>query len=89
MHGEDITQLFSLTGLNLWQAGPRVPQPLAVLVQASRGGGGAPDGLAGPCPGLPPTTHLGQVPQGLLQPLSVLCVQGGLLLELQGFLAWW
>lgn len=84
MHGEDITQLFSLTGLNLWQAGPRVPQPLAVLVQASRGGG-ALDGLAG----LPPHTHLGQVPQGLLQPLSVLCVQGGLLLELQGFLAWW
>lgn len=42
--------------------------------------------LALPGSGLPSTSHLCQVPQGLLQPLSVLCLQGRLLLELQGFL---
>lgn len=35
---------------------------------------------------LPPTSHLCQVPQGLLQPLSLLCLQGRLLLQPQGFL---
>lgn len=38
---------------------------------------------------LPPTSHLCQVPQGLLQPLSLLCLQGRLLLEPQGFLEWY
>lgn len=35
---------------------------------------------------LPPTSHLCQVPQGLLQPLSLFCLQGRLLLQPQGFL---
>lgn len=48
----------------------------------------APDCPAPPCPGLLPTSHLCQVSQGLLQPLSVLCLQGRLLLEPQGFLEW-
>lgn len=42
--------------------------------------------LALPRSALPPTSHLCQVPQGLLQPLSVFCLQGHLLLEPQGFL---
>lgn len=96
MYGEDITRPCSQMGLNLSQAGPQVPEPLAVLAKATRGAA-ALDCLALPCPGLlpsglsrlPPTSHLCQVPQGLLQPLALLCVQGGLLLELQGFLESW
>lgn len=47
--------------------------------------------LPWPCPGPRqrwPASNLGHVPQGLLQPLSFLCLQGRLLLEPQGFLEW-
>lgn len=51
-----------------------------------------PDHLPGPCPGPPPQcwpgSNLCHVPQGLLQPLSLLCLQGCLLLGPQGFLEW-
>lgn len=49
-----------------------------------------------PCPAqgshpfwLLPAPNLCQVPQGLLQPLSILRLQGRLLLEPQGFLEWY
>lgn len=68
---------------------PQVPPTLAVQLKATRGRGGLQDCLASTCPGLPPTSHLCQVPQRLLQPLSLLCLQGRLLLEPQGFLEWY
>ena len=47
--------------------------------------------LPWPCPGPRqcwPGSNLCHAPQGLLQPLSFLCLQGCLLLEPQGFLEW-
>ena len=49
------------------------------------------DHLPWPCPGLHQCwsgSNLCHVPQGLLQPLSFLCLQGCLLLEPQGFREW-